>query len=151
MQPKAPVSRGGFPFLTATRKRPPRRRPFKFCKRTWMEFRAKFHHQSIAPPRDRRAKINSASPNFLQCYNWATEIQLLAMIDADDPTSGDEGRIGMYSEVGSLVRLLHQRQQRAEARRPPAFDASMPRIKMIVSDWYTDELGNQARIIRASD
>ena len=27
----------------------------------------------------------------------------------------------------------------------------MPQIKMIVSNWYTDELGDQARIIRAHD
>jgi hypothetical protein len=26
-----------------------------------------------------------------------------------------------------------------------------PHIKMIVSNWYTDELGNQARFIKARD
>jgi len=26
-----------------------------------------------------------------------------------------------------------------------------PQIKMIVSNWYTDELGNQARFLKAHD
>jgi hypothetical protein len=26
-----------------------------------------------------------------------------------------------------------------------------PQIQMIVGDWYTDEFGNQARIIKAGD
>jgi len=26
-----------------------------------------------------------------------------------------------------------------------------PNIKMLVSDWFTDELGNKARIIKARD
>ena len=32
-----------------------------------------------------------------------------------------------------------------------ANQTTMPQIKMIVSDWYTDEIGNQARIIKARD
>ena len=35
-------------------------------------------------------------------------------------------------------------------RRPNA-QAMTPRIKMFVSDWFTDELGNKARIIKARD
>jgi len=27
----------------------------------------------------------------------------------------------------------------------------IPQIKMIVSNWYTDELGNRARFIKARD
>jgi hypothetical protein len=30
-------------------------------------------------------------------------------------------------------------------------EAIVPQIKMIVSDWYTDEVGNQTRIIQACD
>ena len=35
-------------------------------------------------------------------------------------------------------------------RRPNA-QAMAPHIKMFVSDWYTDEHGNKARIIKARD
>jgi hypothetical protein len=35
-------------------------------------------------------------------------------------------------------------------RRPNA-QAMTPQIKMFVSDWFTDELGNKARIIKARD
>jgi hypothetical protein len=35
-------------------------------------------------------------------------------------------------------------------RRPNA-QAMTPHIKMFISDWYTDELGNKARIIKARD
>ena len=38
----------------------------------------------------------------------------------------------------------------AAARRPNA-QAMTPHIKMLVSDWFTDELGNKARIIKARD
>jgi hypothetical protein len=30
-------------------------------------------------------------------------------------------------------------------------DTPTPQIKMIVSQWYADEVGNQARIIKARD
>jgi hypothetical protein len=33
----------------------------------------------------------------------------------------------------------------------PANGAAYPHIKMVVSDWYNDGLGNQARIIKACD
>ncbi len=33
----------------------------------------------------------------------------------------------------------------------PTYEVAEPTTKMIVSDWYTDNLGNQARIIRARD
>jgi hypothetical protein len=36
------------------------------------------------------------------------------------------------------------------ARRPNT-QAMTPHIKMFVSDWYTDELGNKARVIKARD
>jgi hypothetical protein len=55
----------------------------------------------------------------------------------------------MDSETEALIRL------REVVRRGPyrseRLEPSVPQIKMIVSDWYTDELGNQARIIQASD
>ena len=47
-------------------------------------------------------------------------------------------------EVASL------RQQHATASRS-AKEAMTPRIKLIVSNWYTDELGNQTRFIKAHD
>jgi hypothetical protein len=44
---------------------------------------------------------------------------------------------------------LRQQQHRAGPR--PAHEAMTPQIKMIVSNWHTDELGYQARFIRARD
>ena len=36
-------------------------------------------------------------------------------------------------------------------QRRPNTQAMTPHIKMFVSDWFTDELGNKARIIKARD
>jgi hypothetical protein len=36
-------------------------------------------------------------------------------------------------------------------QRRPNTQGTTPHIKMFVSDWYTDELGNQSRIIKAHD
>jgi hypothetical protein len=36
-------------------------------------------------------------------------------------------------------------------QRRPNTQAMTPRIKMFVSDWSTDELGNKARVIKARD
>ena len=36
-------------------------------------------------------------------------------------------------------------------QRRPNTQAMTPHIKMFVSDWFTDELGNKARIIKACD
>ena len=43
------------------------------------------------------------------------------------------------------------RQQRHASGPRPANEAMTPQIKMIVSNWYTDELGNQARFVKARD
>ena len=59
----------------------------------------------------------------------------------------------MGHDTSLLTRLKEEarlRQQHAAASRT-ANQAMTPQIKMIVSDWYTDELGNQARIIKAHD
>jgi hypothetical protein len=71
--------------------------------------------------------------------------QLLATIKANDTCC-------VNGESRSLTNL------REEASRPrqhtaslSTYEATMPQIKMIVSNWYTDELGNQARIIKARD
>jgi len=59
----------------------------------------------------------------------------------------------MDHDTSLLTRLKEEarlRQQHATASRS-ANDAMTPRIKMIVSNWYTDELGNQARFIKACD
>jgi hypothetical protein len=45
------------------------------------------------------------------------------------------------------ARLRHR--NAADSR--DANGATSLKIKMIVSNWYTDELGNQARIIKARD
>jgi hypothetical protein len=59
----------------------------------------------------------------------------------------------MDHDTSILTKLKEEarlRQQRATASRD-ANQAMSSKIKMIVSQWYTDELGNQARIIRAHD
>jgi hypothetical protein len=66
--------------------------------------------------------------------------------------SGFMWEVGMDSETESLIRLrevVRRGEQRSE--RLNTYEATMPQIKMIVSNWYTDELGNRARIIKARD
>jgi len=46
---------------------------------------------------------------------------------------------------------MRLRQQRHAAGPRPANEAMTSQIKMIVSNWYTDELGHQARFITARD
>jgi len=60
----------------------------------------------------------------------------------------------MDHDTSLLPRLKEEarlRQQQHAAASRIANQAMMPQIKMIVSDWYTDEIGNQARIIKALD
>ena len=59
----------------------------------------------------------------------------------------------MDSETESLTKLREEvrlRRQHTVALRS-SYETTMPQIKMIVSNSYTDELGNQARIIKATD
>jgi hypothetical protein len=50
----------------------------------------------------------------------------------------------------TMLREDMQLRQRRHAAGPrPANEAMTPQIKMIVSNWYTDELGHRARIIKA--
>jgi hypothetical protein len=42
-------------------------------------------------------------------------------------------------------------QDEAPPRQRPSSPAMSQNIKMFVSNWYTDELGNRARIIKARD
>jgi hypothetical protein len=61
--------------------------------------------------------------------------------------------VGMDIETESLTKLrelVRRRRQHTEGL-ITTYEATMPQIKMIVSNWYTEELGNQARIIKASD
>ena len=44
------------------------------------------------------------------------------------------------------MRLRHQRY--AAAPKAPN-EAMIPKIRMIVSEWYTDELGNRTRVVQA--
>jgi hypothetical protein len=50
-----------------------------------------------------------------------------------------------------LKEEMRLRQPRHSAGPRPPIEGMTPRIKMIVSNWYTDELGNQARFITARD
>ena len=53
--------------------------------------------------------------------------------------------------LAKLKDEMRLRQQRHAAGPRPANEAMIPQIKMVVSNWYTDELGNQARFITARD
>ena len=58
----------------------------------------------------------------------------------------------MDHETNALMKLKEEmRQQRHAAGPRPANEAITPQLKMIVGNWYTDELGNQARFITARD
>jgi hypothetical protein len=66
----------------------------------------------------------------------------------------DLGGDAMDHDTSLLTRLKEEarlRQQQHAATSRSANQTTMPQIKMIVSDWYTDEIGNQARIIKARD
>jgi hypothetical protein len=51
----------------------------------------------------------------------------------------------------NLKEEMRLRQQRHPTGPRPANEAMTPQIKMIVSNWYSDDLGNQARFIMARD
>jgi hypothetical protein len=60
----------------------------------------------------------------------------------------------MDHDAIALMKLkedMRLRQQRQAAGPRPANESMTPQIKMIVSNWYTDELGNQVRFITARD
>jgi len=60
----------------------------------------------------------------------------------------------MEYDMSALTKLKEEmrlRQQRHATAPRPANEAMTPQIKMIVSNWYTDELGNQARFVKARD
>ena len=60
----------------------------------------------------------------------------------------------MDHDTMALMKLKEEmrlRQQRHAAGPRPASEAMTPQIKMIVSNWYTDEFGNQSRFIKARD
>jgi hypothetical protein len=64
------------------------------------------------------------------------------------------GRDVMDHDTVDLMRLKEDmwlRRRRYAGERRPAHEAMTPQIKMIVSNWYTDELGNRARFITARD
>ena len=50
----------------------------------------------------------------------------------------------------ALLREASRPRQHATMPRPH-YEAQKPPIKMVVSEWYTDELANQARIIKPHD
>ena len=59
----------------------------------------------------------------------------------------------MDHDTIALMKLKEEKRlrQRYAAGPRPANEAMTPQIKMIVGNWYTDELGNQARFIKARD
>jgi hypothetical protein len=81
-------------------------------------------------------KESSFWPRFnlmIMASGWCREVEM---------DSGTES-------LAKLREVVRRGEQRSERRN--TYEATMPQIKMIVSNWYTDELGNRARIIRACD
>jgi hypothetical protein len=82
-------------------------------------------------------------------------VQHLAIISAHGLTSIiDFGGDAMDQDMIALMKLKEEKRRRRMRRvtaSRPVSEAMMPRIKMIVSSWYKDELGNRARIIKAWD
>jgi len=81
--------------------------------------------------------------------------QYPAIIATHNSTS-DELGVGdaMDHDTIALTKLKEEmrlRQRRHAAGPRPANEVMTPHIKMIVGNWYTDELGNQARFIKARD
>jgi len=50
-----------------------------------------------------------------------------------------------------LKEEMRLRQQRHAVGPRPAHEPMTPQIKLIVSNWFTDELGNHVRFITARD
>jgi hypothetical protein len=66
----------------------------------------------------------------------------------------DLGGDAMDYDTSDLTKLREEmrlRQRRHATGPRPANEPMPPQIKMIVSNWYTDELGNQARFVKARD
>ena len=64
----------------------------------------------------------------------------------------DLGGDAMDHDTIALTKLKEEMRLRQRRHAPrPANEAMTPQIKMIVGNWYTDELGNQARFIKARD
>jgi len=59
----------------------------------------------------------------------------------------------MLSEADSLTKLREEARVKRQADRQRSHNPSslVPQIKMFVSDWYTDELGNRTRFIKARE
>jgi hypothetical protein len=66
----------------------------------------------------------------------------------------DSGRDAMDYDTIALRKLKEEEmrlRQQCHVGLRPANEAMTPQIQMIVSNWFIDELGNQARFIRARD
>jgi hypothetical protein len=91
---------------------------------------------------------------FLNLTKLSMRPLLRTTINREVDLGGDAMDHDMDHDTSLLTRLKEEarlRQQQHAAASRIANQAMMPQIKMIVSDWYTDEIGNQARIIKALD
>jgi hypothetical protein len=59
----------------------------------------------------------------------------------------------MNTEADSLMKLREEARVRRQTDRQRSHNPSslVPQIKMMASDWYSDELGNQTRFIKARE
>jgi len=69
------------------------------------------------------------------------------------PAEARAKAIAMDYETEPLSKLARNCDFGGSTHRPgrPSTQSTTPQIKMFVSEWYTDELGNRARIIKAYD
>jgi hypothetical protein len=87
--------------------------------------------------------LNSGRGSILKCSNSALAQEDKKSLDGKQALSClDHGKAGAPKAAPRVTYI---------AAAKPANEATNPRIKMVVSDWYNDGLGNQARIIKACD
>jgi hypothetical protein len=92
------------------------------------------HPPAFFRPNKSRYPAIIAAHNFSVGWTWGGDVM-------------DHDTIALMK----LMKEIRLRQQRHVSGPRPANEAITPRIKMIVSKWYTDEHGNQSRIITARD
>jgi hypothetical protein len=77
------------------------------------------------------------------------KIRYPAIIAAQNPIVEWTGMDAMDYDTIALTKLKEEEMRLRQHR--PANEAMTPQIQMVVSNWYTDELGNQARFIKTRD
>jgi hypothetical protein len=90
----------------------------------------------------------------LKAFQRPNKSPYLAIIATDNPRRMDLGGDAVDQDAIAVTKLKEEmrlRHRRYAAGPKSVTDAMTPKIKMIVSNWYTDEVGNRARVIQARE